>query len=77
MDVDTFFDWIRQNLIDLVNRELTDLGSARVQTTAGIRFIQALEDDFGNIIGSDRIEKPFNSEMTEIHQGCDWDEKID
>ena len=30
MDVDTFLDWIRQNLIDLMNRELTDLGSARV-----------------------------------------------
>ena len=33
MDVDTFFDRIRQNRIDLINRELTDLGSARVQTT--------------------------------------------
>ena len=50
MDVDTFFDWIRQNLIDLMNRELTDLGLARVQTTAWIGFIQALEDDFGSII---------------------------
>ena len=30
MDVDTFFNHIRQNLIDLMNRELTDLGSARV-----------------------------------------------
>ena len=49
MDVDTFFGQIRQNLIDLMNRKLTDLGSARVQTTAWIRFKQALEDDFGNI----------------------------
>ena len=65
MDIGTFFDQIRQNLIDdLMNRVLTDLGSARVQTTAWIRFIQALEDDFGNIIGSDRVEKPFNSKMT-------------
>ena len=24
MDVDTFFDWIKQNLVDLINRELTD-----------------------------------------------------
>ena len=38
MDVDTFFDRIRQNLIDLMNRELTDLDSARVQTTTWIRF---------------------------------------
>ena len=33
MDVHTFFDRIRQNLIDLISRELTDLNSARVQTT--------------------------------------------
>ena len=77
MDVDTFFDRIRQNLIDLMNRELTDLGSARMQTTAWIRFIQALEDDFGNIIGSNRVEKAFNSTMTEIHQGSDLNEIID
>ena len=39
MDVKTFFDWIRQNLIDVMNKELTDLDSARVQTTVWIRFI--------------------------------------
>ena len=77
MDIDTFFDQIRQNLIDLMNRELTDLCSARVPMTAWIRFIQALEDDFGNIIGSDRVEKAFNSRMTEIHLGSDLDEIID
>ena len=74
MDVDTFFDRIRQNLIDLMNRELTDLGSAKVQTTAWIRFIQSLEDDFGNIIGAGRVDKAFNSRMTEIHQGSDLNE---
>ena len=74
MDVDTFFDRIRQNLINLMNRVLTDLGSARVQMTTWIRFIQALEDDFGNIIGSDRVELPFNSRMTEIFQGSDLNE---
>ena len=77
MDIDTFFDWIRQNLIDLMNRELTDLGSARVQTTASIRSIQALEDDFGNIIGSDRVDIAFSSRMTEIYQGSDLNEIID
>ena len=55
MDADIFFNRIRQNLIDLMNRELTDLGSASVQMTASIRFRQALEDDFGNVIGSDRV----------------------
>ena len=34
MDIDTFFDRIRQNLIDTMNRELTDLGSAKVQMIA-------------------------------------------
>ena len=77
MDVDTFFDPIRQNLIGLMNRELTDLGSAKVQTTAWIRFKQALENDFGNIIGSSRVNIPFNSRMTEIHQGSDLNEIID
>ena len=76
MDVDTFFDRVRQNLIDLMNTELTDLGSARVQTTAWIRFRQALEDDFGNIIGVNRAELPFNSRMTEIFQGSDLNEIV-
>ena len=76
MDVDTFFEWIRQNLINLLNRELTDLGSERVQTTAWIRFKQALEDDFGNVIGFDRVELPFNSRMTEIFQGSDLNEIV-
>ena len=30
MGVDTLFYRIRQNIIDLMNRELVDLGSARV-----------------------------------------------
>ena len=41
MDVDTFFDCIRQNLIDLISKELlglTDLGSARVQPNTWINF---------------------------------------
>ena len=41
MDVDTFFDRIRQNLLNLMNREVKDLSS----TTVWIRFRQALEDD--------------------------------
>ena len=76
MDVDTFFEQIRQNLIHLMDREQTDLGSARVQTTAWIRFKQALEDDFGNIIGFDRVELPFNSRTMEIFQGSDFNEIV-
>ena len=77
LDVDTFFNRIRQNLIDLINREVTDLGSARVQMTAWIRFRQALEDVLGNITGYDRVRLPFNSRMTEIFQGRDLNETVD
>ena len=76
MDVDTFFDRIRQNLIDLMNRELTDLGSARAQMTAWIRFRQVLEDDLGSIIGFDRVRLPFNSMTTEIFQGSNFNEIV-
>ena len=76
MDADTFFDRIRQNLIDLMNRELTDLGSAKVQTVAWIRFRVGVKDENGNVIGVDRVDKPFNSKMTEIHQGSDLNEIV-
>ena len=57
-----------------MDRILTDLHSARVQTTTWIRFRQALEDDFGNVIGFDRVRLPFNSRMTEIFKGSDLNE---
>ena len=63
MDLDTFFNRIRQNLIDLMSRALIDLGSARVQTSAWIRFIQALEDDFGNVIEADRMLAHMNTQI--------------
>ena len=59
-----------------MNKELTDLGSARVQTTSWIRFIQTLEDDFGNIIGFNRGRLPFSSRMTEIFQDSDLNEIV-
>ena len=52
------------------------MGSARVQTTAWIRFLQTLEDDFGNVIGFNRAELPFNSRMTEIFQGSNLNEIV-
>ena len=76
MDVDTFFDPIRKNLIGLMNRILADLGSARVQMTAWIRFKQALEDDLGNVIGYDMERLLFNSRMTDIFQGSDFNEMV-
>ena len=66
MDVDTFLDRIRQNLIDLISRELTDLFSARVQMITWIRFMVEVEDENGNVIGVNMVEKAFNSQMMDI-----------
>ena len=71
MDVDAFFNWIRQNLTDLVSRELTELNSVRVQTTTWIRF--RIEYEEGII---DRIRLPFNSQMMDIFQGSDLNEIV-
>ena len=71
MDVKTFFDRIRQNLTDLMNREQTDVDSARVQRTAWIRFSVEVEDENGNVIGVDRVRLPFSTRMTEIFKGSD------
>ena len=44
--------------------------------TTWIRFIQSLEDDFGNVIGVDRVDKAFHSRMTDIFQGSDLNEIV-
>ena len=67
MDADTFFNRIRRELISLITRELTTLNSARVQTTTWIRFVK---DD-------DRVELAFNSRMTSVHRGSDFDQIAD
>ena len=51
MNVDTCFEQVGQNLIDLMKRILTDLASVRLQTATWIRFNQALKDVAGNVIG--------------------------
>ena len=62
MDPDTFFERIRQNRINLIRRELQDLGSARAETTTWIRYVQELTG-----IEIDRVDRVFNSRMTEVH----------
>ena len=69
MDVDTFFSRIREELISLMNRELTDLNSVRVQMTTWIIFIQ----EFDDVMEVDRVGLAFNSRMTEVHRGSDLD----
>ena len=54
-----------------MNREIQDLGSARVQMTTWVRFMVKVEDENGNVIGVNRVKKVFNSQMTDIFQGSD------
>ena len=71
MDVDTFLDRIRQNLIDLINKELAQLGSARVQMTRWIRYVQEHMN-----VEIDLVDRTCNSRMTEVHRGDDLDEIV-
>ena len=73
MDIDTVFDQIRQNLIDLISREITNLQliSARVQMNRSIRF--RIEHKEGII---NRVRLAFNSRITDIFQGSGVNEMV-
>ena len=71
IDVDTFFNRIRKELIELIKRELRTRTSARIQMTAWIRFVrdgllggpgEAHDEE-----GQERIELAFNSLMTSVY----------
>ena len=61
IDVDTFFSRIRKELIELIRRELKTRTSARIQTTAWIRFVRDDEE------GQEIVELAFNSLMTSVY----------
>ena len=71
MDVDTFFNRIRKKLIGLIKRELKTRTSARIQTTAWIRFVRDDEE------GQERVELAFNSLMTSVYRGSEPDQIVD
>ena len=71
IDVDTFFNRIKKGLIELIKQELKTRTSARIQTTAWIRFIRDDEE------GQERVELAFNSLMTSVYQGSDLDQIVD
>ena len=71
IDVDTFFNRIRKELIELIKRELKTRTSARIQTTAWIRFIRDDEK------GQERVELAFNSLMTRVYRGSEPDQIVD
>ena len=71
IDVDTFFSRIRKGLIELIKRELKTRTSARIQTTAWIRFVRDDEED------QERVELAFNSLMTSVYRGSEPDQIVD
>ena len=67
IDPDTFFASVREQLIQLISRELRELRSARVQTTIWIRFRQDFQF----------AELAFNSRMTDFHKASDIESLVD
>ena len=81
IDVDTFFNRIRKELIRLIKRELKTRTSARIQTTGWIRFVRdgpprgpgkAHEEE-----SQERVELAFNSLMTSVYRGPEMGEIFD
>ena len=81
MDVDTFFNRIRKELIELIKLELKTGTSARIQTTAWIRFIRdgplGGQGEAHDEEGQERVELAFNSLMTSVYQGSETDQILD
>ena len=71
IDVDTFFNRIGKRLIELIEQELKIRTSARIQTTAWIRFVRDDEE------GQERVELAFNSLMTSVYRGSEMDQIVD
>ena len=71
IDVDTFFNRIRKELIGLIKRELKTRISARSQTTAWIKFVRDDEE------GQERVQLAFNSLMMSVYQGSELGQVVD
>ena len=71
IDVDTFFNRMRKELIGLIKRELKTRTSARIQMTTWIRFVRDAEE------GQERVELAFNSLMTGVYRGSETDQIVD
>ena len=71
IDVDMFFNRMRKELIRLIKRELKTRTSARIQTTAWIKFIRNDEE------GQERVELALNSLMTSVYRGSEMDQIVD
>ena len=81
IDVDMFFNRIGKKLIEKIEQELKTRTSARIQTTAWIRFVrdgpprgpgEAHDEE-----GQERIEVAFNSLMMSVYRGSETDQIVD
>ena len=81
IDVDTFFNRIRKELIELIKRELKTRTSAIIQTTAWIRFVRdgppRGPGEAHDKEGQERVELAFNSLMTSVYRGSEMDQIVD
>ena len=81
IDVDTFFNRIGKRLIELIERELKTQTSARIQTTACIRFVRdgplGGPSEAHDEEGQERVELAFNSLMTSVYRGSETDQIVD
>ena len=81
VDVDMFFNRIGKRLIELIERELRTRTSARIQTTAWIRFVRDRPlggpDEAHDEEGQERVELAFNSLMTSLYRGSEMDQIVD
>ena len=75
IDVDTFFDWIKKRLIELIERELKTQTSARIQTTAWIRFIRdgppRGPGEAHDKEGQERVELALDLSILKLIASCD------
>ena len=81
IDVDTFFNRIGKRLIELIERELKTRTSARIQTTAWIRFVRDWPPrgpgEAHDKEGQERIDLALNSLMTSVYRGSETDQIVD
>ena len=91
-DVDGYIAMVTPKLRTLIKEQVKDMGSAKVQLSMWIQWKKKIvmeidldEEDLadaqdvpgGETDGYIRIEKPFNSKMTQVFQGSDIDELLE
>ena len=60
MNMETFFGDIREDVANLVAKEVQDLDLMKVQMTAWVRFKVGVEDGDGDVVRVNTVDKVFN-----------------